>query len=360
MRVRGYGLVSSLLFHLPQAALLRGWRIVARGANRSCAFRFFNERALRRMHSADEAHAAGGHFYVIVMPGTLHFLLPCLALVPEGVRVQLIANGARKWEMRLVARWFPRFPMCSLRTLPATSLTHGDVITLLLDTNSGNFGLLDHDCYVLDPGIFEDLEPAAHQCLTAIYGGVSEKTGLSYPETYFMYLDTRVLQDIAARYHVDARNYRAVPDHLRSVVSRVGMVDGVFVKDHATFFDTLHLMLTLAIAEGCDIRFLQRVNGDSIAHLGGTSWKTSETKDLIECYLDWRFLELVGDDGLRRRYARRFRPFRSAAQVRASMPMTPEAHAMTTRIDDLVGRVSASVASCRPGSAAGAPVPQLN
>ncbi|MGE5090392.1 MAG: hypothetical protein ACM3QY_14795, partial [Candidatus Levyibacteriota bacterium] len=293
MRARGYPLLPALLRHLPRVLLLRSYRRLAQGINRSRVFRPANERSLRHMHAADRAHAAGGHFYVIVMPGMLHYLLPCLALVPEGVRVRLVANGARRWERRVVARAFPRFPMCRLRALPATSLTHGDVITLLLATNIANFGLLDHDCYVFDPRVFDDLAPGPGQCLTAVYGGVSQTTGLSYPETYFLFLNTPALRDICARYGVDARNYHAIPEHLRSVVGRVGVGNGVFVKDHVTFFDTLHLMLTLAIAEGFDIRFLQWVDHGSIAHVGGTSWKTPETKELIECYVDQRFLEFV-------------------------------------------------------------------
>jgi len=52
---------------------------------------------------------------------------------------------------------------------------HGDVITLLLQNESGNFGLIDHDCYVFDPRIFESLAPGPNDCLTAIYGGSARR-----------------------------------------------------------------------------------------------------------------------------------------------------------------------------------------
>ncbi len=350
MRTRGYSPLVAVCVHFPRVLLLRGYRILARGVNRSRIFRFLNERSLRRFHAGDEAHAAGGHFYVIVMPGMLHFLLPCLALVPPGVRVRLIANGARGWERRLVAQRFPRYPMCRLRSLPGSSLTHGDVISLLLETNSGNFGLLDHDCYVFDPAVFDDLAPGPAQCLTAVYGGVSARTGLPYPETYFLFLNTSVLRDIARRYDVEARTYHAVPEHLQSVVERAGLGLGVYVKDHVSFLDTLHLMLLLAIAEGFESRFLQWVDDSSIAHIGGTSWKTAETKELVECYADWRFLELAHDDILRRRYARRFRPFRSAAQVRAAMPMAPDVYARVAWFDGVVERLTRALGERGPTS----------
>jgi hypothetical protein len=277
---------------------------------------------------------------VIVMPGTLHFLLPCLALLPHGLRVVLLGNGAAAWERRLVSQRFPAFRYCALSTLPATSLTHGDVITLLLEASTTNFGLLDHDCYVFDERIFASLAPGPKDCLTAIYGGISAKTGFAYPETYLMFLHAAVLRDTMARYHVDARIYREAPQPLRPELRRVGLSDGVFIKDYGTFFDTLHLLLALATADGYACRFLQRFGRDAIAHVGGTSWKTAETKELIDCYVDWCFLDLDDSAEMRRRYRHRTRPFRSAAEVRAAIPMTPEAFARVAWIDALVARLA--------------------
>ena len=340
MRNKGYPLILSVVYHFPRATALRGYRILARPANRSL-FRRVNQRALRQVHSLNPRHPEGGHFYVILMPGTLHFLLPCLALLPADLRVLLIVNGAPPWERDLVARRFPGLPMCILTRLPGTSLAHGDVITLLLGSNPADFGMLDHDCYVFDRRIFEDLVPGPGRCLTAVFGGVSNKTGLSYPETFFLYLHTAVLTDIMSRYHVDARGYRAAPAHVRAALASIGMISGVYYKDHATFFDTLHLMLALALTEGYDYRFLQWVDEHAIAHLGGTSWKTPETKELIDCYIDWRFLELSHDPTLLGKYGRRFRPFRSAAEVRSAIPLTPEAFARIAWIDALFDRLSA-------------------
>jgi hypothetical protein len=337
MRVRGHPLAASLLLHLPRVMLLRLYRKLARGINRALPFRRLNERALCRLHAGNPRHADGGHFYVIVMPGTLHFLLPCLALLPTDLRVSLLSNNARDFELRQLAASFPRFPICRLASMPGTSLSHGDVITLLLNTNSANFGLLDHDCFVFDRTLFDDLAPGPRQCLTAIFGGTGKKARVTYPETYFLFLNTPVLRDIMARYHVDARIYRAAPEGVRAILERIGLSHGV--KDHLGFFDALHLMLCLAMAEGFEYRFLQHVDRHAIAHVGGTSWRTRETEALIDCYIDWRFLELVRDEPLRHRYARRLRPFTSAAEVRAAIPMTPDAFARLTMVDRVVDRL---------------------
>jgi hypothetical protein len=351
MRLRGYPLLTALLFHLPRVTLLRIYRKLAHPMNRALPFRWLNERALRRLHAGNPRHADGGHFYVIVMPGTLHFLLPCLALLPADLRVSLLANGARAFELRQLAASFPALPIARLASMPGTSLTHGDVITLLLNSNTGNFGLLDHDCYIFDRAVFTELAPGPKQCLTAVFGGVSEKTGLTYPETFFLYLNTPVLREIMSRYAVDARIYRAAPARVRPIIERVGLGQGVFYKDYLTFFDTLHLLLGLAVAGGFGLRFLQHVDQRAIAHVGGTSWKTAETKELIDCYIDWRFLEIARDEQLRRRYARRLRPFRSADAVRAAIPMTPEAFARLAAVDGVVDRLRGWVdAAPRPAT----------
>jgi hypothetical protein len=344
MRTRGHPLSLSILLYLPRVLVMRAYRIVARGLNRA-VFRRVNQRRLRAARHAAADGGAGGCFYMIVMPGTLHFLLPSLALLPRDFRIVLVGNGASRWEKGVVTRRFPHLPYCPLLTLPATSLMHGDVITLLLNVNAENFGLIDHDCFVFDRRILESLAPGPADCLTALYGGVSATTGIAYPETYLLFLHTAVLRELMARYHVDARIYRQAPRALRAVVARIGLVEGVFIKDYAKFFDTLHLLLALGMSEGRSVRFLQRFDSDAVAHLGGTSWKTSETKELIDCYVDWRFLDLAGDDELRRRYGHRTRPFESAAQVRAAIPMTPEAFARVAWIDALVEKLAGTLGS---------------
>ena len=341
MRTRGYSSPAAVCLHLPRVALLHVYRRLAQPVNRSGPIRMLNRRRIRRLHASCALSRAGGRFYVIVMPGTLHFLLPCLALLPATLKVLLLDNGARRWETRLIARRFPALAFCSLARLPGTSVTHGDVITLLLDSNSENFGLIDHDCYVFDRRIFESLAPGPGHCLTAVFGGVSAKSGIAYPETSFLFLNAPVLRALMNRYHVDARIYRKLPTALRDTVRGLGIDGAVFIKDYANFFDTLHLLLALAIADGHPCRFLQGFDARAIAHVGGTSWRTTQTKELINCYADWRFLDLADDEELHRRYRSRTRPFGSAADARSSIPLTPESFARLGWIDALVGRLAA-------------------
>lgn len=315
----------------------RAYRALARRVNAAWPLRAANRRRLGCFHSTLE-QGRGIHFYVILMPGTLHFVLPCLRLLPPRLPVYVIANGARGWERRRLAAAFPARRICTLATLPASSVAHGDVITLLLERNDATFGLLDHDCYVFDAACFDAAAPAANEFLTAWFGRIGQKAGLAYPETFFLLVNAPLLRDIMRRHHVDARMYRSAPARVRPVVERIGLRDGVVLKDHHGYFDTLHLLVALALAEGFRVRFAE-APADAIVHIGGTSAGVPETKDLLDHYMQLRFLELAGDPLLRRRYRRWFRTFPSADAVRARMPMTPAGFARIAAVDRLVARL---------------------
>src|SRR2546421_4817789 len=141
IRSKGFGR-GITLWLLLRIALARGHRKLARRLN---ANRLLDTVNAVRLHGAYPATSEpyDGYFCIIVMPGTLHFLIPCLTLLPQGLQVVLVANGARRWELAALRRRFPRYPICRLVALPWSSLSHGQVLTLLLHTAPRNFGVLD-------------------------------------------------------------------------------------------------------------------------------------------------------------------------------------------------------------------------
>jgi hypothetical protein len=322
---------------LPALVAGRAYRALARGALRGWTLRAVNRRRLARFL---RAHPPAGHplVYVIVMPGTLHFLLPCLRLVPWHVTVHLIANGARAWERRYLSAAFPTRPLCTLATLPASSLAHGDVVTLLIEGNEQPFGLLDHDCYVFDGACFDAAPPRRPECMIAWFHASSARTGLVYPETFFVVLEPACLRDIMRRHGIDAGIHRTVPRAARAALERLGLREGVPFKDHHDYFDTMHLIVALAMSEGRTVRF-PVAPGGALVHLGGTSGGVAETKDLLDRYMHLRFLDLAQDLRGAVGYRRWFRGFATAADVRAAIPMTPGAFARLAAIDALVLRL---------------------
>lgn len=343
IEARGHSHGRALLL-LPEVIVRRGYSAFARHLDDFQLIHKINHRAFEAFQR-NHAPVAGGHFYLIVMPGTLHFLVPCLSLLPVHMRVILIANGAAEWECQYLARAFPRYPIFKLFTFPGSSLSHGTVLTLCLAWNERPFGVLDHDCYVFDPSIFDDLEFGERDCLVAVFGNTAARLGIPYPETFFLYFNSTLLRPIMGRYRVDARAYRKLPQTAREPLATIGIRDGVYLKEYHDYFDTLHVLLLLALTEGLTVRFLQSVDADSIAHLGSTSSGVAHTKDLMHSYVQLRFMELLNDVRVRHLYRRRTHPFRASSEVRSLIPRAPEAVAKMNAFDALMLRLESRVRS---------------
>lgn len=337
IEARGHSHGRALLL-LSEVIVRRGYSALARHLNNFRIISTTNHRAFEAIQR-NHAPVGGGHFYLILMPGTLHFVVPCLSLLPARMRVIVMANGAAEWERRYLARTFPQYPIFELFTFPGSSLSHGTVLTLLLALNEHPFGILDHDCYVFDASIFGDLGFGERDCLVAAFGNTAASLGIPYPETYFLYFNSTLLRPIMRRYGVDARAYRKLPRRAQDTLATIGVRDGVYLKEYHDYFDTLHVLLLLALTDGLTVRFLQSVDADSITHLGSTSSGVAHTKDLMHSYVQLRFMELLSDVRVRQLYRRRTHPFRAASEVRSLIPRAPEAVAKMNAVDALIRRL---------------------
>jgi hypothetical protein len=297
-------------------------------------------RAFRKFRR-QQASGSTGAIHVIVMPRTLHFLLPCLACVPASVPLVLLANGAAGWELDYLRRAAPGRPLFRIWTLPGSSVPHGDLIDFLLAHEDADFGLLDYDLYLFDHTLFERLAPAAGECALALYGGYSSAMERYYPQTFFLFFNRAVMRDLMARHRVDARVCRKAPRPLRALLEKVGLRDGRFPKDHTRFYDTLQLLFALAFAEGLSVRFLELGDEWGAVHVGGSSIRSHRTKGLPALYINLRFLELA-DGTLRERYAHLVAPFQGAGEVRARLPATAENRRMLAVVDGLIERLRAT------------------
>jgi hypothetical protein len=66
---------------------------------------------------------------------------------------------------------------------------------MLLQHNEAPFGIVDHDLYGFDAAIFRFEEFAADECMRGIFRNVSARTGLVYPQTHFLFLNTPALRE---------------------------------------------------------------------------------------------------------------------------------------------------------------------
>lgn len=318
LRDRGHSHWDVMLQRLPQAAALRAYRRLAYAVNDNVLQRSITPTRFRRF-LARQAGRLDGCFYVIVMPQTLHFLLPCLKLLPAHVNVVLLLNGARRWESDILRQHFPAFPQFGVAALPKSSVGHGAMINLLLGNSTHDFGLLDHDLYLFDQSIFQQLQFDAGDFLLCLYNDTSEDGRWVYPLTHFLYFRTEVFKRLMAQFGVGAQAYRQVPEQARSRLDKLGLRKGETMKSYHKFYDTLHVLLALAYADGLGVVQIDPLMADSVYHIGGTSIGTHHTKDLIQLYTHLKFLELSGEAMLQRRYAAIAAPFASSAEVRAKL-----------------------------------------
>jgi hypothetical protein len=343
LRDRGHGRVGTVVWRLPQAVAVRAYRKLAYAINDGVLQRWVTPGRFRRFQNG-LADCLGGHFYVIVMPHTLHFLLPCLRLVNNDLRVILLLNGARRWEADLLRAHWPHLPQFRVATMPNSSAGHGSMINMLLRHNQRDFGLLDHDLYLFDKTVLTRLLFADEEFLLCLLSDASADGKWVYPLTHFLYFRVEVFRRLMETYGVGAQSYRQIPEPARSRLAALGLSDGATMKSYHDFYDTLHVLLALAYAEGFSLGQIELATDDGVYHVGGTSIGTHHTKDLAHLYIQLRFLELAGEPQLRRRYAALTAPFTSASELRKLLPETPQTMHQMLVVDRLINRLQRALA----------------
>jgi len=341
MRERGLAGYQALLWYLPSAALLRAWRALAGHLNARVLSPWLNAGRFARFQDGLPV-AAGLRLYLIVMPNTLHFLLPCVERLCGQAPIVLLANGARPWELRLLQRRFPELPLFRLRCLPWSSQPHGDVLSLLIEHHRGDFAVVDHDAYVFDPELLGKLEPAPGECMVGAFALTGQRCGIDVPLTHVLSLRADALRTLMHSHRVDARQYRKAPRTAVAALQRIGLGEHLYFKDYQRFHDTLHVLLAVALAQGWKVRILPQDDGLPVFHIGGTSIGSHHTKSLFALYVHLRFLELVDDSEIWARYRFIVHPLRSSADLLAMQLPADPAWAALPVLDALLLRLAAA------------------
>jgi hypothetical protein len=233
------------------------------------------------------------------MPDTLHFLNPCLRLIPPDVNIVLILNGIHKWEENYLRKYYRQYPQFKLIACPVSSLSHGSVLTLLLTSNQTNFGIIDHDFYCFNKDVFNQLSFNAKECVIGAIKFTNPKSQLDFPATHFLFFNITLIKKIMQKYHISAHIYKRITLRLKDKLITLKLGNHNFLKPHLSYFDTFNLILAMAFYEELSARILNLTTND-MYHIGGGTCHVGQ--DAYLNYISLRFLELSHNRDLMSRY----------------------------------------------------------
>lgn len=285
----------------------------------------FRNRQLEQFAERLRALRTSRPFAVIVMPGSLHVARLALQKMPAHIDRLIVLNGLPAWEVKLARQVFPGQCVVACEAL----MEHDQVLDLLFDNLDGDFGILDYDCFVLDPVHFDRMrELQAGSVMNACFSRRHPESGLRVPETFFLFFNRAAIQSLKSRYGVTSRPIRwtQLPDACQQTLSRHGLAEDRLPEVHKDYFDTLRVLMMLGQAEGQTLTFLadfpaSPTPSGEIFHVGGIS-----TPNLVDGL--WRFrgayfwrmvLERCALSELKERYLRIYGR-QSAEDLRAAHP----------------------------------------
>lgn len=333
-RQKGQSSYQTVFFGLPKMLALRSYRLFAAGINAS-PLNYHNNLVNFTRFQHRHHRALGGHFYIIVLPGTLHFLMPCLELLPANLSVFLILNGTQEWENAYLKQKFSNRPSFKLATLPHSSLAHGRVLNLLLENNHQNFGILDHDLYIFSAHVFDQLALNYNQYALGAFELSNKKAGISFPTTHFLYFNTRLVKKIMHKYRIDARQYKRILPHLEEDLSKMNLGRHNYLKEYLNYFDTMNLIMAMAHHEGMAAGTLKS-SVEEIYHIGGTSYGSDS---IYATYLNLKLLELPVNGGLKEKHSNLCANFKSSSDVLAKIPDSTSSLETIARINHFTSLV---------------------
>ena len=324
----------ALLWELPRVI---GWRTYNRFSSMLYAFidqqQLADERTKQALHQFTEND--GTYFYVIVVPRVLHLLIPAVQLVQHHVKVILIFNGISPVEKDTLRKEFPDTPVLCLWTFPKSSWPHGHLLSLLLRISKRDFGIIDHDFFLFDPTVLNQLTFKENEFAICATSWRNSLTGTEFPGTHFLYLRASLLRDVMERYEVGAQLYKRIPMNVKPVLKEIGLTMDSPPKDYQSFFDSFLMLSALAMHDGFKVRKLD-ITAGNWEHVGGTSIGLQVTKDPVHHYVSSRFLELLADTAITNEYRRkRLATPDKAQQLRKALD--PK---IVARVDMLIDRIA--------------------
>jgi hypothetical protein len=251
-------------------------------------------------------------FFIVLVPGCLHIARKSLDLIPESTKIILILNGLDDFEEKWIIRNLNRY----LTVKTPILVRHYIVINSLFNSGNESFGILDFDCFVYDANFFEQISQIKEDVSFQTYFAYENKNlGLSFPETFFLFMNASVINDLRKRYSVSAApiSWSELNSQLQHKLGLIGIGPKRMPEQHKSNFDTLRLIMALSLCEKRPFNFLQKKDcytrfHEDIVHVGGVSYPIgfSDTWKFLGSYFWLSVLEAEHDIELRQHYSKKY------------------------------------------------------
>ena len=280
---------------------------------------------------------------LIAMPGCLCVLARCLDFIPQKKDVVIFCNGLEDWETNYIKEHF-RFNF--LVTHDNTPFQHSMVLDYVMDAYKKPFIALDYDCFVLEADLFDKMSIIDDDIMVnTVYALKNPDEGLVIPETFFMTVNSPLINMIKSKYKVtsDLIRYDNIPARLIREISKVS-ID----KDHPIEFfkkeymDTGRLWMALGLKDGYKFNFIEQFSikeTNRCFHIGA-----GHMNDRFDSYwyirgsYFWRkALECCHDEEIKKRYYQKYGTMTSAYIRENALPVPfPVENAFYEKVDEIL------------------------
>jgi hypothetical protein len=206
---------------------------------------------------------------------------------------------------------------------------------MLFDHHETNFGIIDHDLYIFNKDTFCRLTFEDGQCALGAFRIHNKKANIEFPTTHFMFFNMNLIRMVRSKYKIGAHMYRRIPRQTTEGLRSLNLGYHNFPKDYLNVFDTMNLLLVMALFEGLSFKFIGGGSRDFF-HIGGTSAVSGESH---RQFIGLKFLEMAQNEELRERYAHLYPGFSSSEEIWDSLPNMRQSHEYISYISKVVGLI---------------------
>ncbi len=206
---------------------------------------------------------------MVAMPGAPHLAVASAAHV-ENSELLIVANGMCDSECAALA------PFCCFLLRTGSTLSHNEVIEVLINSLNRKFWLLDHDCFVLDTSLLSF--GAKNPCSFGSFVFQESYGDTVIPQTFLLQLSPGAIRTFRKDFKVGIGivKWKGLSERARMAIEDSGIGFGQYPEFSKAYFDTFRAIHFAGLSSGAGFELLRNysasfhLNNEAI-HLGGTS-----------------------------------------------------------------------------------------